>query len=280
MNYKEFYNQELENPNTKYFVLDSNGIDFTEDEDFVKYVWEKRKFNKMNVGDLFIYRRPNRGSKNNKFYFFGTGKIVDIKDDDIFSTAKIGKTCSFSRFIYPEMLDGFRWTFKNKSRNDWKYFFNQYGMNLISKKDFTDLLNLLNYSEINLNHVDDQNYIFINPEEEELFEGTKKTIVSKSYERNPKAREKCLSYYGYDCAVCGINFNRVYGEIGSGFIEVHHVIPVSKRNKEYKINPIKDLIPLCPNCHSMIHRKNNNGEYYSVEELRKIFINNKQNSES
>ena len=74
MNYKEFYNQELENPNTKYFILDSNGIDFTEDEDFVKYVWEKRKFNKMNVGDLFIYRRPNRGSKNNKFYFFGNWK--------------------------------------------------------------------------------------------------------------------------------------------------------------------------------------------------------------
>lgn len=87
-----------------------------------------------------------------------------------------------------------------------------------------------------------------------LYEGAVKVIKVNSYERNTKAREQCIRYHGLDCKVCGINFNKEYGDIGAGFIHVHHIVPISQVNEEYSINPEKDLIPVCPNCHAMIHR--------------------------
>ena len=49
-----------------------------------------------------------------------------------------------------------------------------------------------------------------------------------------------------------MNFEQVYGELGKDYIEVHHLHPVSQGERQ--VNPIEDLIPLCSNCHSMIHR--------------------------
>lgn len=90
---------------------------------------------------------------------------------------------------------------------------------------------------------------------------------SIGYERDAKARMACLQHYGYRCAICGFNFEETYGGIGRDFIEVHHIVPVHERGGEYKVDPIKDLIPLCSNCHSMIHRRN---PVYSPEELMKM----------
>ncbi len=88
-----------------------------------------------------------------------------------------------------------------------------------------------------------------------LPEGAKKSIVVNAYERNPKAREECLQYYGTDCAVCGFNFGVAFGELGEGFIHVHHLTPLSSIGESYDVNPIQDLRPVCPNCHAMLHRK-------------------------
>jgi 5-methylcytosine-specific restriction protein A len=65
---------------------------------------------------------------------------------------------------------------------------------------------------------------------------------------------------------CGLNFEQTYGEIGRNFIEVHHVKPISEKGGSYEIDPRGDLVPLCPNCHRMIHR--GEGAPLSVEELR------------
>ena len=89
-----------------------------------------------------------------------------------------------------------------------------------------------------------------------LYEGVANEIKSRKYERNPVARRICINKYGCRCAICGFDFEKEYGEIGKGFIEVHHIIPVSAIGHQYVINPENDLIPLCSNCHSMIHRKN------------------------
>ena len=51
-----------------------------------------------------------------------------------------------------------------------------------------------------------------------------------------------------------MSFEEVYGEVGRGFIEVHHIVPISERGGDYIVDPIRDLIPLCSNCHAMIHR--------------------------
>jgi len=98
-------------------------------------------------------------------------------------------------------------------------------------------------------------------------EGGKKQRYSTYYERNPYYRNKALEIHGYSCMVCSINFERDYGEIGKGFIHVHHNKPLFKSGPT-KINPITDLSVLCPNCHAMIHRKKS--KTLTVEELRII----------
>jgi predicted HNH restriction endonuclease len=89
----------------------------------------------------------------------------------------------------------------------------------------------------------------------QLSEGSIKQVKVNAYERNPKARTECIAHYGLACSCCGFDFFKIYGEIGQDFIHVHHLTLISEIKKEYHVNPIDDLRPVCPNCHAMIHRK-------------------------
>lgn len=99
-------------------------------------------------------------------------------------------------------------------------------------------------------------------------EGEEKYITLTTYERNPVARRKCLGAHGTACAVCGIDFGKVYGPQFAGKIEVHHIVPISQIGKEYIVDPVNDLIPVCPNCHTALHSKKDG--VYTVEELKKM----------
>ena len=108
------------------------------------------------------------------------------------------------------------------------------------------------------------------------YEGIKKTIIVNKYERSSKARENAVKYHGINCKVCNVNFEDAYGEIGKEFIHIHHIIPIHKIGKNYKVNYKTDLIPVCPNCHAMLHRKIN-GKEPTTEELKSM-LNNKYNA--
>lgn len=110
--------------------------------------------------------------------------------------------------------------------------------------------------------------------EEAFLEGEVKDRSIKYYKRNKEARDACINYYGYDCYICGMNFEKVYGEIGKDFIEVHHIEKISTYGDEYIVDPIKDLRPICSNCHSMIHRRK---ETYSIDEIRSVLKANEVN---
>lgn len=99
------------------------------------------------------------------------------------------------------------------------------------------------------------------------FEGALSQVTVNAYERNPAAREACVKHYGANCAVCGFNFGAVYGEIGLGFIHVHHLKPLASIKIGYQVDPMKDLRPVCPNCHSMLHRRM---PPYSIDELASL----------
>ncbi len=103
------------------------------------------------------------------------------------------------------------------------------------------------------------------------YEGAKSTITINKFERNSIARQKCIEIHGCYCHICGMNFEDVYGEIGKDFIHVHHIIPLNEIDEKYVVNPETDLIPVCPNCHAMAHRKIN-GVYVNLEKLKNIFI--------
>lgn len=103
--------------------------------------------------------------------------------------------------------------------------------------------------------------------ERNLLEGSIKTVTVNKYERSKHARDICVKKYGYNCQVCNICFVDIYGPIGKDFIHIHHITPLHEVGSEYQIDPINDLIPLCPNCHSMIHKRT---PPYSIEELKNI----------
>jgi 5-methylcytosine-specific restriction protein A len=86
-----------------------------------------------------------------------------------------------------------------------------------------------------------------------LFEGAWRSIRINVYERNPVARAQCLAHYGCRCSACAFDFGKTYGPIGEGFIHVHHLTPVAQLKRTYAIDPIRDLRPVCANCHAMIH---------------------------
>ncbi len=65
------------------------------------------------------------------------------------------------------------------------------------------------------------------------------------------------------CDICRMSFLRTYGEVGAGYIEAHHLKPISELDGPV-IPSRDDLLPVCANCHRMLHR--NGG--CSVEALR------------
>ncbi len=93
-----------------------------------------------------------------------------------------------------------------------------------------------------------------------LEEGEIKEMHISKRERNPELRKACIEYYMAQndgriaCVACGMEYGDVYGEIGEGYIEVHHLSPISQIEGAHAVDPKTDLVPLCANCHAMIHR--------------------------
>lgn len=103
--------------------------------------------------------------------------------------------------------------------------------------------------------------------EKPLVEGASFTVQVSAFERNPVARQKCISHYGNSCSVCGFNFGVTYGSSAEGYIHVHHLKPLASIGEEYVIDPIKDLRPVCANCHAVIHLRQ---PPYSIEEMKGV----------
>ena len=99
-------------------------------------------------------------------------------------------------------------------------------------------------------------------------EGAKTRVEVNRYERDRRARDECIQYHGATCQVCDLDFEKRYGPIGHGFINVHHKKPLSQitDHDNYTINPIKDLVPVCPNCHAMLHKRG--PEPFTVPQLQ------------
>lgn len=109
-------------------------------------------------------------------------------------------------------------------------------------------------------------------------EGERKHIVKETdvVRRNPQLRQQCIDRYGYQCQCCGMNFAELYGEeLGANFIEVHHLRPISTYEKDgIPENFLENLVPLCSNCHSMIHHIKNSE--HPLSDLREAYRGTKQ----
>jgi 5-methylcytosine-specific restriction protein A len=104
------------------------------------------------------------------------------------------------------------------------------------------------------------------------FEGAGVAVTVNRYERNPAARAACIAHYGATCQVCDMDFVAIYGDIGKGFIHVHHLKPLAEIDAEYSVNPIFDLRPICTNCHAMIHTPKAPLPPLTIQSLRQIYL--------
>ncbi|MDA8227756.1 MAG: HNH endonuclease [Desulfitobacterium hafniense] len=108
---------------------------------------------------------------------------------------------------------------------------------------------------------------------ESYTEGTKKQIIVNAYERNPNARYKCIQIRGSKCVICGFDFGSFYGQDLEGKIHIHHIKPLHLIDDTYEVDPEHDLVPVCPNCHMVLHSKQ--GGTYTVGEVQNMVAKSK-----
>lgn len=98
-------------------------------------------------------------------------------------------------------------------------------------------------------------------------EGAKKQVRVNRYERDPRARDACVKHNGCRCVVCDFDFESRYGIRGHGFIHVHHLRALAEPGEPDAIDPRFDLVPVCPNCHAMLHRGD---RLLTIDELKAL----------
>ena len=134
--------------------------------------------------------------------------------------------------------------------------------------DYKQLISILSGFEYDFEFDDDDD---LNQVREDIYEvhveGKKIGYYTTRYERSPKNRKAAIEIHGKKCMACGFDFEKVYGPLGKNFIEVHHTKPLSSVDEEVVVDSEKDLVVLCSNCHSMIHRKKDH--VLTLEELKK-----------
>ena len=199
----------------------------------------------LSVGDMVVARRGRKS-------IAGIGTIIGAPYYD----PKKAKDAFPTGYNYPNHID-VDWSDEHR---DVMFSKQVFGMQTITSIDQSKLEGLLGSA------VSAGEYYPDEVEPREYTEGAVKQTVVNAYERDPKARAACLKHHGYRCSVCEMLFAEVYGKIGIGFIHVHHLKPISTRKETYRVDPIKDLAPVCPNCHAMLHTKK---PPFSISELRK-----------
>ncbi|KQN34289.1 hypothetical protein ASE92_11805 [Pedobacter sp. Leaf41] len=135
--------------------------------------------------------------------------------------------------------------------------------------NFETILAINNTSKTKLLEIVKSDIDAFEEENSDNFEGKPSKRLVNYYERKPHLRAKAILLHGTTCKICKFNFEKHYGEYGEDYIEVHHLVPISKLIDPTEINPETDMTVLCANCHRMAHRSRSTP--LSVEELRGIW---------
>ncbi len=188
-----------------------------------------------------------------------TRYVRNLKENHNF-TKEIDPTGSdFTKKLYKESLDKVLETVPEEYEND---FYRGYHWNC----EVVERVRKASKHDINW---DEET---IHEEAGGASEGKKTVYYTTKYERNSKNRDAAIRIHGTKCMICGFDFEQKYGELGKGYIEVHHIKPLSSLEEEVVINPETDLICVCSNCHRMLHRFQK--YIVSVEELQQIVKDN------
>jgi 5-methylcytosine-specific restriction protein A len=109
--------------------------------------------------------------------------------------------------------------------------------------------------------------------DQEFEEGAAVQVLVNRYERDPAARKQCIQHYGTTCVVCGISLAERYGAEADGLIHVHHLKPLANVGARSIVNPVRDLRPVCPNCHAVIHSAQ---PARTIEHVRQLLLRQRE----
>ena len=222
--------------------------------------WTCRSKN-VKIGDRFFLMRLGNDPKG----IIGSGQVQSEPYDKLhYDNEKAAEGVIAPRVdIHFDCLSTYPIISENELKNNFKgfnWFPQQSGVSIpddISNK-LQDLLDKRTEGKVNLNEKDEFG---------KILEGKPKKITITSYDRSQKARQECIKHYGLTCVVCGFNFQKTYGDIGKGFIYVHHLRGVADIASETEIDPIEALRPVCANCHAMLHKER---PAYSIDDIKKF----------
>lgn len=247
-----------------YTVITENDVSDWSDETGILYHFPKRYCRLLAPGTQLIYykgreRKEHKGKVqrlSSEPHYFGSAKIGKLYPDrhsekgDYFAT--IVEYQPFTTPVnfkqnnkYIEIIPD------NKKTNYWRD-----GVRAIDKLVFDRIVSM---ASISFND---------NAEVVAEEEGTYLTSLTTRYERNPRLRKQAIAIHGAVCKACGFDAKKVYGDAYDGMIHIHHLNPLSEVATRHSVDPEVDLIPLCPNCHAVVHHKKN--KLLSLEELKKL----------
>lgn len=204
-------------------------------------IW--RFWNKIKVGDLVVL--PSDGLPKDKSWFVigrvtGDWYRIPTHDDGIWHYRP-------AEWLTPEILRANESLSKLGTRG-WTVV-------ELDRNEVNDLLQRYGHLPDSENWSGDEAGVFSDGQLE-VPEGAKARVEVNRYERDPDARRRCLEHYDYTCQVCDLKFEERYGEFARGFMHAHHKVPLSQitDHDNHKVNPETDLVAVCPNCHAMLHR--------------------------
>lgn len=96
-------------------------------------------------------------------------------------------------------------------------------------------------------------------------EGGTQEIILELQKRDPKLKSLAIEKHGLSCQICGFNFEKTYGALGKGYIEMHHLVSLGTTKKE-RISTVDDVAVVCSNCHRVLHR--NGKDPIPIEQLK------------
>lgn len=259
LNYYDINNTEI--PEIRFLPM-SKKDEFKTYEEAVEFLSEEM----VRRGGIYKYRTSNLKCKEGSLVLFQyDGKLIasasfleNVKykeSNDVNKGYFLFDVGSIRIFKEPITSDEFSYidsSFKNFNQSTRKtdLIYLRYILQLINTKinNFADLGNTILPEEIDST-------------DKSISEGAKKKITVNAYERNKEAREKCIEYYKklnhgiIKCEICGFKFSDVYGDQFKEKIHIHHIKELCEIGEEYEVDPLKDLLPVCPNCHMILHSK-------------------------
>ncbi|QYJ96992.1 HNH endonuclease [Shewanella alkalitolerans] len=261
-----------------YTIITENDESAWEDETGILYHFPKRYQRYLEPGTRLVYYK---GKITNKLFsgkrlsdsphYFAVAKIGKVYPDkestkgDLFAT--IVDYTPFEKAVLAKNESGYLETIPDTRKNNyWRD-----GARVIDQYIYQKIISLAELGQVSESTPDYNASEALNDLDnllESSSDGKASMRYVTTYERDPKYRKQAIAIHGNSCFACGFNFGEFYGEYADGYIHIHHRTPVSELGGPKSIDPETDLVPLCANCHSVVHRRRANT--LSISELMEL----------